>query len=102
MFFFLQPNQYLKNSKPLSEEELQNAFREERSESNHERMMKLRERLKDLRNANVPIFDLTEIFQNTREAVYIDTCCHLNSRGNEIMGKEIVQIISQHYMKTGE
>jgi hypothetical protein len=102
MFFFLQPNQYLKNSKPLSEEERRTAFREHGSESNHQRMMRLRERLNDLRAADVPIFDLTEIFQNTRETVYRDTCCHLNSRGNEIMGKEIVQVISRYYRKTGK
>ena len=63
----------------------------------NEDMMRLREQLNDLRAANVPIFDLTGIFQHTSETVYIDTCCHINSRGNEIMGKEIVQVISRYY-----
>lgn len=102
MFFFLQPNQYLKNSKSLSEEESRTAFREDWSKSLHERMMGVKEQLNDLRAANVPIFDLTGVFQNTRETVYRDTCCHLNSRGNEIMGKEIVQVISRYYKETGK
>jgi len=99
MFFFLQPNQYLKNSKPLSEEERRIAFREQASDSIHQSMIGLTKRLNDLRAANVPIFDLTQIFQNTKETVYIDTCCHLNDRGNEIMSREIVQVLSRFYRK---
>jgi hypothetical protein len=100
MFYFLQPNQYLKNSKPLSEEESRTAFREDWSSDLHKRMMRLKDRLNDLRAANVPIFDLTGVFQNTRETVYKDICCHLNSRGNEIMAEAIVQVISRYYKET--
>ncbi|MBA5866881.1 MAG: hypothetical protein GDA67_09350 [Nitrospira sp. CR1.3] len=100
-FFFVQPNQYLKNSKPLSVEERQAAYLEDWSRDMHihEQMSRLKEAVKDLRHSGVPSFDLTGVFETTRETTYQDTCCHINRYGNKIMAEEIVRIISQQYAK---
>ena len=93
VFFFVQPNQYLKDSKILSDEEKRTAINNRIAELNHEKMVGLKGGLQDLQNSGIPIFDLTRIFSDTRETVYKDACCHLNDRGNHIMAKEIVAVI---------
>ena len=39
--------------------------------------------------------DLTMIFADVGEPVYADNCCHLNPRGDQIMGRTIGQAIIQ-------
>ena len=43
----------------------------------------------------VNFHDLTMIFANKVEPIYIDTCCHFNKTGNEILGTVIGQAIIQ-------
>jgi hypothetical protein len=93
VFFFLQPNQYLKNSKPFSEQEKQKAFDPVWHESNQEMMVLLKAAAQDLRRSGVPVVDLTGIFSETKETVYQDDCCHVNDLGNEIMVDAIVSSI---------
>ena len=38
--------------------------------------------------------DLTQIFADRRESLYIDTCCHFNRLGNEVMGQYIARVIA--------
>jgi hypothetical protein len=90
VFFFLQPNQYLKNSKPFSEQEKQVALDPRRREGLHDRMILLKAAAQDLRRSGVPMFDLTGIFSDTDETVYRDACCHLNDLGNRIMADAVV------------
>jgi hypothetical protein len=95
--FFLQPNQYLKGSKPLSEQERRIAIDPLRIEGTNEMMVSLKAAVQDLRHHGVPIFDLTNIFSSTKEPVYKDDCCHLNNLGNQIMADAVVSkvILSQ-------
>jgi hypothetical protein len=93
-FFFLQPNQYLKDSKPFSEQERQAALEPTSIEGNHEIMVLLKEGAQDLRRSHVPITDLTNIFSDTKDTVYKDACCHLNDLGNRIMAQAVVSSIS--------
>ena len=93
VLFFLQPNQYLKDSKPLSEEEKRIAIDPHRVKDTNEMMMSLRRAVQDLRRDGVPIFDLTGIFSDITETVYKDDCCHLNDLGNQIMADAVVSKI---------
>jgi lysophospholipase L1-like esterase len=95
--FFLQPNQYLKDSKPLSEQERRIAIDPLRIEGTNEIMVSLKAAVQDLRHHGVPIFDLTNIFSSTKDTVYKDDCCHLNNLGNQIMADAVVSkaILSQ-------
>ncbi len=99
VLFFLQPNQYLKNSKPFSEHEKQVAVDPSRIESTHEMMILLKAAAQDLRRSEVPIFDLTGIFSDTVETVYKDDCCHLNDLGNQIMADAVVSNIKRQALR---
>jgi hypothetical protein len=88
---FLQPNQYVPNSKPLSEEEKARAF-----DPDHPYRPGvlagyplLRETGKALREKGVAFNDLTLLFSECSESVYRDRCCHFNRRGNEIIAGAI-------------
>jgi hypothetical protein len=90
-------NQYLKDSKLLSEQERRIAIDPLRIEDTNEMMVSLKAAVQDLRHHGVPIFDLTNIFSSTKDTVYKDDCCHLNNLGNQIMADAVVSkaILSQ-------
>jgi hypothetical protein len=93
-FHFLQPNQYLPNSKPMDTTERKLAF--------HDGVLKvvvpriyplLIERSGELRSAGVNYFDLTMMFKDQKETRYIDNCCHLNRIGSQELAREIGRAI---------
>jgi hypothetical protein len=91
--FFLQPNQYLPGSKRLSDWERENAvthyfFGKAKAYS------QLPAAASRIRANNVNMHDLTMVFAAVEETVYADNCCHLNEKGNEIMGREIARRIA--------
>lgn len=88
---FLQPNQYVPNSKPLTAEEIETAF-----DPDHpyragvlEGYPLLKVAGQRLREHGVAFTDLTMLFRDCRESVYADRCCHFNRRGNEIISNAI-------------
>jgi hypothetical protein len=95
-FHFLQPNQYLPGSKPLSAEERRTAFD---PEIHHRAIIEsayplLRTEGMRLRAEGVRFHDLTQIFTAVEETLYSDPCCHLNVRGNELLGEAIGRIVA--------
>lgn len=96
-FHFLQPNQYVEDTKKFTSDELENAF-EDGPFAYKEAVIKGYPMLGaegDLLIASgVRYYDLTQIFQNTSETIYSDKCCHLNTLGSELMAKEIIQRIA--------
>ena len=93
---FLQPNQYVAGSKVFSQEESRVAFGEAgyRSVVEEGYPLLLREG-ETLRDEGVEFFDLTRLFREHPETLYRDACCHVNARGNEILGREIGRRIRQ-------
>ena len=92
-FVFLQPNQYIKGSKEFSELEKATALNPLQFDHVDKSLRRFKEELPGLKRAGVKVHDLTAIFQQTKDTVYIDKCCHLNDRGNEIMANAIVSAI---------
>lgn len=94
-FHFLQPNQYVPNSKQMSAAEKQIAI----DKSTHWEIPVLNgyplliKKGQALKAQGVNFFDLTEIFKKHEQILYNDNCCHLNLEGNQILGREIGQII---------
>jgi len=84
---FVQPNQYLVGTKPMSDEERRIAIREDNpyAAAVVNGYPQLLEAAAQLRTAGIEEHDLTRIFEETKEIVYADSCCHLNARGNEIL-----------------
>lgn len=99
-FHFLQPNQYLPNTKPLSQEELTTAYTTEANNGYFYPVTTgypfLIEKGKELVKQNINFTDLTKIFINSHETYYSDTCCHLNKAGYDIIAKKIAQTIIQN------
>ena len=94
-YHFLQPNQYVPDSKPLSPEERESAYDPLMSDkrSVEKGYPLLRAFNRDLQNQGIDYFDLTGIFAAHPETLYKDTCCHLNARGNELLAAEMVRLL---------
>ncbi len=94
-FHFLQPNQYVPDSKPLSDEETKTALNDRSPYKPWviEGYPLLREAGNRLRASGVQFADLTEVFKDVEEPVYGDDCCHLNQNGYSILGSVIGRLI---------
>ena len=92
-YHFLQPNQYVPDSKPLTAEELDIAYNPARlSARTYPDAYPLLLRLGgELRQQGINYHDLTQIFADNRETSYVDDCCHLNARGSELLAANMVQ-----------
>lgn len=91
-YHFLQPSQYLPDSKPLSAEERATAFRPRGTawmvRETYPQLAQLGERL---RERGVKFSDLSRIYADIPETLYIDWCCHLNERGNRLLADQILR-----------
>jgi hypothetical protein len=94
-FHFLQPNQYVAGSKPMSEPERRVALRDDHpyragAEAAYPRLIA---EGTALRAAGVPFTDLTGVFRAHPEPLYFDDCCHVNADGNAILADAIAEAI---------
>jgi len=97
-FHFLQPNQYVAGSKPMSAEEQEIAILE-----NHPYRQEAIDGYpfligagKNLSASGVPYYDLTQIFADNEEVLYFDACCHLNQAGYDYIIREIASVIGRN------
>ena len=89
---FLQPNQYVPDAKPMDESERRvahDAAGAAWKESVERGYPLLLERGEELHRQGVRFYDLTRIFAQVTQPVYMDHCCHLNMEGNAILGDRI-------------
>ena len=92
-YHFLQPNQYIPDSKPLSDQE-RRAFlipyiaASVNFPQTYPRFVQFGQ---ELQQQGVNYFDLTQIFNAHPETLYRDGCCHLNQRGYELLAAAMVQ-----------
>ncbi|HVS66608.1 MAG TPA: hypothetical protein VMT85_24250 [Thermoanaerobaculia bacterium] len=91
----LQPNQYVDGSKPLTPRERRTAFREDHRYRPGvvAGYPKMREACERLRQRGIPCHDATDLFAQVDETVYVDDCCHLNARGNELLAVAIARAL---------
>ena len=92
-YHFLQPSQYVADSKPLTDVELARAYDADSVQARaYPESYPLMRRLGDeLRQQGINYYDLMYIFADNRDDLYIDTCCHVNRRGKRIMAAYMVQ-----------
>lgn len=99
-FHFLQPNQYVRNSKALTAWERRHAigkptaFAREGAESGYPSLIRVGANLK---KGGLPFFDLTTIFKTETETIYKDNCCHMNEKGNEILATRIARLVAANF-----
>lgn len=98
---FLQPDQYVPGSKPLSEEEKRVAFNNNQPYKKAVELFypELIKEGSELVKAGVNFTDLTSMFKNDTDTLYIDDCCHVNDAGNSILNQKIVQVIAEKYTR---
>jgi hypothetical protein len=94
-FHFLQPNQYLPGSKPLSAAEVRLAYDVSHLYKRPVELVypRLISAGGGLRDRGVRYRDLTAIFANNPSTLYVDACCHLNKEGSELIASEIAATI---------
>jgi hypothetical protein len=98
-FHFLQPNQYVEGSKPMSDEERAVAFRRlypyrEPIVRGYPKLLSAGEKL---RAGGVRFHDLTLMFQDKPQPLYADTCCHLNREGYFLVVAEICEVLQDSF-----
>jgi len=96
-FHFLQPNQYVPQSKHFTQQERIQAYDPRRAKAIETGYPYLIAASSQLKAQEVKFFDLTAMFKDVEAAVYRDTCCHFNDFGNELLAREIVTKIAQYY-----
>lgn len=98
-YHFLQPNQYVDSSKPMSREERAAALLEgsgkthpyaKPARAGYPYLIAQGEALKQ---SGVAFQDLTMMFKDNSEILYRDACCHLTSRGYDYVIDEIVDYV---------
>ena len=92
----LQPNQYVGGSKPLDARERHIAWppdfaHRRAAEQGYPLLIAAGEELKRL---GVPFHDLTRIFEAETGRIYVDSCCHYNQRGNDMLAAEIARLVA--------
>ena len=102
-YHFLQPNQYVPNSKPLTPEELACCYAEESEEAKvyrrgYPEMARFGEKLS---GQQVNYFDLSYIFQGNDQTLYLDQCCHFKELGNELLAAEMVKRMAPALRRVG-
>ena len=90
-FFFIQPSQYNPESKTFSSEEQSTVINNIFSNSVADFLALRKEASK------LGVYDLAMVFKPIKETVYIDDCCHINDKGNEIIADAIFRTIGQNY-----
>ena len=103
-YHFLQPNQYVPGSKPMSPEEREIAWSAAAPEKLSVELgyPLLREFSRDLQSQGINSFDLTGIFAGHPETLYADPCCHPNERGNELLAAEMVRLLAPALRRWGQ
>lgn len=95
---FLQPNQYLPGTKPLSSEERRVAVNPYSPYPPWvtEGYPLLREAGKHLKAQGIDFHDLSTLFAHVPQTVYKDDCCHVNTLGNTLLGFAIGEAVQSH------
>lgn len=94
-YHFLQPNQYVVGSKPLSQEEERVAISSEVSYGSFvpDAYPLLQSAGVELTGAGVRFHDLTLVYQEHPESIYVDQCCHVNRLGNQILAEAVAAAV---------
>jgi hypothetical protein len=96
-YHFLQPNQYVPNSKQMGAAERARAWEEHHP---YRPLVEkgyplLTQRGEELRKQGVRFQDLTMLFAGHQEPLYGDTCCHVGRDGNRLLRAAIVEAIAR-------
>lgn len=88
---FLQPNQYVRGSKPIGKAERKVAINLQSPYVKHVEggYGYLRRSGRELPDSGVHYHDLTQVFADESQPLYSDDCCHLNQIGSDILADAV-------------
>ena len=94
-FEFIQPNQYHPTNRQFGAEEKKTAFAENSmfGEAISMGYSKLLGRIPSLRDSGVKVFNTVEVFDETKDPVYLDNCCHYNRVGLGVFSDYVARSI---------
>ncbi len=90
-FHFLQPNQYVPGSKPMTRGEKLVAYDDDSpyrwaAENGYPLLVAAGA---ELRRAGVRFHDLSQVFKGVEEPLYVDNCCHVDEDGNRLLADAV-------------
>jgi len=96
-YHFLQPNQYVPGTKPMGPDERRDALQPAAA---YRRLVEgayplLRDGGRALAGSGIRFHDLTSVFADHPERIYVDACCHVDPRGNLIVADKIFDAIAR-------
>jgi hypothetical protein len=104
-FQVLQPNQYYQTKRVFGEAEKQIAFNKETPYAKAVQIgyPALFKKFPNLKKNNINILNAVNVFDQTKDAVYVDSCCHYNQAGEVIfsdyVGRSILEALRKNERK---
>ena len=100
-FHVLQPNQYYQTKKVFGEAEKQIAFSKETPYAKSVQIgyPALFKKFPNLEKNNINILNAVNVFDRTKDAVYVDSCCHYNQAGEVIFSDYVGSSILEAWRK---
>jgi hypothetical protein len=91
----LQPNQYVPNSKSIGPLEMSVAYRDDNCyasgvKDGYPELLRAGDKL---RSDGVDFHDLTRLFAAFADPIYVDTCCHYNQKGNDLLAEAVAEAL---------
>ncbi len=104
----LQPNQYVPDSKPLSEKEVKDCIAPNEDSAHFVPRMfpRLQELGRALEKNGVEFSDQTMVFSGVEKTLYVDPWCHFNQEGNRLLGiaiaDRLLQVLDKAALETSD
>ena len=104
-FHVLQPNQYYQTKRVFGEAEKQIAFNKETPYAKSVQIgyPALFKKIPNLEKNNINILNAVNVFDKTKDAVYVDSCCHYNQAGklifSDYVGRSILEALQKDERK---
>lgn len=100
-FHILQPNQYYQTKRVFGEAEKQIAFNKETPYAKSVQIgyPALFKKFPNLEKNNINILNAVNVFDRTKEAVYVDSCCHYNQAGEVVFSNYVGSSILESLRK---
>jgi hypothetical protein len=100
-FHVLQPNQYYQTKRVFGEAEKQIAFNKETPYAKSVQIgyPAIFKKIPNLQKNNINILNAVKVFDQTKEAVYVDSCCHYNQAGEVIFSDYVGSSILEAWRK---
>jgi len=100
-FHVLQPNQYYQTKRVFGEAEKQIAFNKETPYGKSVQIgyPALFKKIPNLKKNNINILNAVNVFDRTKDAVYVDSCCHYNQAGEVIFSDYVDRSILEALRK---